>query len=144
MNAPMLLLTVFGVDLPKSNRSFGKLPGLLLSDVLLILGVGLALLLVLAVLVYYWMKLRRKRRRHISGGEKVYRDSSAADPGNADNPSDDHRDDEDSPDHHHHHHHSRRRYKYRVRRRTHRSRNPTLSETGGLPPLKPQEPSKPV
>ncbi len=51
--------------------------------------------------------------------------------------------------HHHHHHHreqsngtgsgesgSRRRR----RRREHRPRNPTLAETGGLPPLRPEPP----
>ncbi len=51
--------------------------------------------------------------------------------------------------HHRHHHHqsdgtgsgessTRRR---RRRRREHRPRNPTLAETGGLPPLRPEPPS---
>jgi FtsZ-interacting cell division protein ZipA len=38
-----------------------------------------------------------------------------------------------------------RRYrKKRRRRREHRPRNPTLAETGGLPPLRPERPSDPL
>src|SRR6478672_5261652 len=51
---------------------------------------------------------------------------------------------------HHHHHHrgesqrekpeqSSPRKKWRRRRREHRPRNPTLSETGGLPPVRSEE-----
>jgi hypothetical protein len=66
--------------------------------------------------------------------------------------------------HRHHHHHSRsqpepvtasqtadsetdgdRRYrKKRRRRREHRPRNPTLAETGGLPPLRTERPADPL
>ena len=58
--------------------------------------------------------------------------------------------------HHHHHSHastrepklseteqdalSRKPRKWRRRRREHRPRNPTLAETGGLPPVRPQGP----
>lgn len=57
--------------------------------------------------------------------------------------------------HHHHHHHTdesvastsadgaesgHHRRKWRRRRREHRPRNPTLAETGGLPPIRQQEP----
>jgi hypothetical protein len=64
---------------------------------------------------------------------------------------------------HRHHHHSRaqepssepvedsevgesgRRYRRkRRRRREHRPRNPTLAETGGLPPLRPEQPQDPL
>ena len=65
---------------------------------------------------------------------------------------------------HHHHHHSsaesdslastnngdsdeanEKRYRRkRRRRREHRPRNPTLAETGGLPPLRPERPSDPL
>ena len=153
MNPSPALWAALGVELPKQTRPFGKVPSLLLSDVLLIVGVGVALLLALAGGIYGWMKWRRNRRRHISGGEKVYRDPhSAAEeeatPGEADannhslhhHPHGDGDDEED--DHEQGDHRSRRRYKYRVRRRTHRSRNPTLSETGGLPPVKSPEPGK--
>jgi hypothetical protein len=131
------------LELPKQNRSFGKVPGLLLSDVLLIVGIGLGLLVILASGLYLWKSYSRKRRRHISGGEKVYRDNSEAAAGSEDardsSSASDEEDDESTQSRHH-----RRRYKYRVRRRTHRSRNPTLSEAGGLPPIKAQEPSKPL
>jgi len=66
--------------------------------------------------------------------------------------------------HHHHHHHShnqtnssdstnqsngeeggQRRYRRkRRRRRDHRPRNPTLAETGGLPPLRSEHPQDPL
>jgi hypothetical protein len=64
--------------------------------------------------------------------------------------------------HHHHHHHSRevsetalpaeledappqqrRRRKWRRPRRDHRPRNPTLAETGGLPPVRSGGPPEP-
>jgi hypothetical protein len=35
------------------------------------------------------------------------------------------------------------RYRRRVRRREHRLRNPTLAETGGLPPIRQTEPPPP-
>ncbi len=64
------------------------------------------------------------------------------------------------PHRHHHHHHSHHRsyspaqddaaesedpehggrHRRRRRRRPHRSRNPTLAETGGLPPVRGEEP----
>lgn len=63
--------------------------------------------------------------------------------------------------HHHHHHHSSRpasgptpdatesvsghhKRRRRRRRREHRPRNPTLAETGGLPPIRVDKPSGPV
>jgi hypothetical protein len=135
------LFAAFTVDLPKPNRSFGRVPGLILSDLLLIIGVGLGLLVLLAGAIYFWMKFRRRRRGHVSGGEKVYRGARDSEQDEADQEEEDRNKEE--PEHGHHHSHGRRRYKYRVRRRGHRSRNPTLSETGGLPPARPQEPTKP-
>ena len=65
--------------------------------------------------------------------------------------------------HHHHHHHHRssgksespgadagqsqdgeRRRRRRRRRREHRPRNPTLAETGGLPPMRTDKPAEPL
>jgi hypothetical protein len=44
---------------------------------------------------------------------------------------------EESPsEEHHHHHHRRRRHRRRHRQGSHGHRNPTLQETGGLPPLR--------
>ena len=143
MIIPSLALVI---DLPKQNRSWGKLPGLLLSDVILILELGFGLLLILALGMYLWKRLSRNRRRHISSGEKVFRESSGADNASG-GPEEEEGDDEPAEEEDDNQlpsqHHNRRRYKYRARRRTHRSRNPTLSETGGLPPVKPQESGKP-
>jgi hypothetical protein len=136
------LWAAFGGDLPKENRSFGKLPSLLFRDVLLILGVGVGLMAILALSVYGWTRWRRQRRRHVDGGEKVFRGSGQESPQASDSEADE-AESESEASHGDHHHQGRRRYKYRVRRRTHRSRNPTLSDTGGLPPVKSQEPSKP-
>jgi hypothetical protein len=89
------------------------------------------------------MKWRQKRRRHVSGGEKVYRGAreTKEETEAVQEHSHHSHDHDDDDDHASDEHESRRRYKYRVRRRSHRSRNPTLSETGGLPPVKSQEPS---
>jgi len=127
------------LNISKPGRSMGQLPRLLFSDILLIIGVGLGLVAILALGIYLWMKFRRNRRRRVSGGEKVYRGTSQ-EPDETDH-TEVEAEDEDSNDGDHRQ--NRRRYKYRVRRRTHRSRNPTLSETGGLPPARPQEPTKP-
>ena len=145
----LFLLGAIGGDLPNPNRGFGRLSNLLFSDVLRIIGLGLALLLILASIVYARSKVPRKSRRRVSSGEKVFRRSRHSgekegadlDLDNAEEEShgsaeDDEDAKEDSSD--------KRKYKYRVRRRTHRSRNPTLSQIGGLPPAKVSEPSKPV
>jgi hypothetical protein len=152
------LLWVFGVDLPKQNRSAGRLPGLLFSDAMMIVGVGVLLLAVLALGIYLWMKPgRKKHRRHIRDGERVYRGSghssdvveSSAEAAEVERPvvpEVEEEEDEESEaegEHHHQHEHGKRRYKYRVRRRGHRTRNPTLAETGGLPPVKTPESGKP-
>lgn len=146
MNPSSALFGAALTELPKPNRSFGKLPSLLFSDGLVIIGVGLGLLLVLASGVYLFMRGRRKRRRHITGGQKVYRkphsdlsqNESDAEEHDSAEDADSGQEDNDTEEGH-----SKRRYKYRVRRRSHRSRNPTLSETGGLPPAKTQGPSNP-
>lgn len=141
------ILAALNVDLPKANRGFGRDSTLLLSDILLIVGIGVGLLLVLGAIIYFWMKRRRNPRKHITGGEKVYRGhdhaTDALDDG-ADDADEDHEDaDDDDDGGSGDQPHDKRRYKYRVRRRSHRSRNPTLSETGGLPPVKSPEPGKP-
>jgi hypothetical protein len=102
--------------------------GLTFKELLLLLGaVGFVTLLVVLWAVY----LRKRPRQH---------------------------------QHHHHHHHSHsspaalsssengepdpgeeKRYRRkRRRRREHRPRNPTLAETGGLPPLRAERPSDPL
>jgi type VI protein secretion system component VasK len=95
-------------------------------EVFLVLGAIIAVTSVLLIWALYF----RKRRRHHSH-------------------------------HHHHHHHSSsessalgttpaesgqesRRRRRRRRRREHRPRNPTLAETGGLPPVRSDSPSEPL
>jgi len=48
-------------------------------------------------------------------------------------------DPDDSAQHHHHHHHGRRHRRHKKHRSQSRyhHRNPTLAETGGLPPVRP-------
>jgi hypothetical protein len=108
----------FNLPAPSAASRFTEL---LLKDVFLILGVGIALFLALAI----GIKLSRKKRRRVREGSKVYRPSSgsrtseedaiAADAGTVA---------------------ERRRYKRRQQRRNHRARNPSLAETGGLPPAR--------
>jgi hypothetical protein len=43
-----------------------------------------------------------------------------------------------------HHHHGHRRRHHRHRHTSHTHRNPTLQETGGLPPLRPEDQPPPV
>ena len=136
-----LLFALPVIDLPRKT-GFDKLTAYF-SDAMVIVGVGLGLLVILGFAAYLWMRLRRKRRKHISGGQKVYRGSHPASSEIEDEEELAVDDDNGDGRHHHSSEASKRRYKYRVRRRTHRSRNPTLSETGGLPQVKNQEPGQP-
>lgn len=107
------------IDLrPPSAAS--KLPTLLLPDILTILGIGLGLMVILLL----WVIFVRKRKQPRSSNRITYRTGVI---------------EEDSPletDSGHHRHHHRR---HRRRRRDHRERNPTLAETGGLPPPREDE-----
>ncbi len=105
-------------DNPLPDARPSQLFGLRLHDILLVLGAAIALGLVL----FLWAYLTHKRRRHSShalskpiyGAEKK---PSEANPGE--------------------------RMRIRRRRRRHPEnlpRNPTLGETGGLPPVRPDEP----
>jgi hypothetical protein len=123
MIAPGMGLPIFAkVELPVQGQAISKASGLLFTDVLLIVGIALGILAVLVI----WAKYLRKAkpRKRLSGGEKVYR-------GAANTIDSEEEESEEAA--------SRRRYKYRVRRRSHRSRNPTLSETGGLPPARSED-----
>ena len=106
------------VDLTFQGKSIGKVPGWLFKDALVILLLGVGLLFALLVWAKYFRSAKKKKR--VKPGveaEIVYRDSD----------SEDGSDEGESSS-------RRRRYKRRYRRRDHRSRNPTLAETGGLPP----------
>lgn len=92
------------------------------TDLLLVLGAGVLLFAVLMLWVVYSRRHRPHRHRH-----RHHRSSNrtpSVETGNSESGAD-----EDSE---HSRHHRRRR-----RRREHRGRNPTLSETGGLPPPRP-------
>ncbi len=90
-------------------------PSPVMSDLLLILAVGLALTAVLALLVYY--RYRRKSGRVAGRGLSKSRSTGSAN-GIVDRGS--------------------RSSRQRGRR------NPTLAETGGLPPVRDREPSPPA
>ena len=119
--------------------------GLVLGDVLLVLGAVLAVSLALVV----WAKYLRRSKHHSHhhhhhnrrSGEDlapVARPTPAVAPAGESSPnpsfppSEEAAADSDDSTSRHHHRHQRRR----IRRREHRPRNPTLAETGGLPPMR--------
>jgi hypothetical protein len=96
--------------------------GLHLQDVLLVVGV----ILILAFLLFVWVYMTRKKHRpqYTEGGAKVI-----------------YKLDKDELEQ------ANRHRKHRKRRPNHPDnlpRNPTLAEAGGLPPIRPDEPSEPV
>lgn len=107
------------IPIRPSTSGFGRTPGLF-EDVMLVLGVVFCLLIALL----FWAKYIRKRSRHRSDPHVSHR-VIEADGGGGHGGST-------------HHHHSHRRH-----RRDHRSRNPTLAETGGLPPPRSQDQAPP-
>jgi hypothetical protein len=107
-----LLAATGGLDLPGSS----KVPRLVASDLILI--IGLAALLFGAVIT--WVVFVRGPRKHPS--ERSSPKLAAPKPVVTDDGRE------------------RRKRKKRMRRRDHRQRNPTLSQTGGLPP--PRDPEE--
>ena len=103
-----------------------KLFGLSMRDILLLLG----LLAIIAIGLYLFAYLtRRRHRRHLSrSGQDMWRSERRAQ-----------REKEKES--------GRTRVRIRKKRREHpdfRPRNPTLGETGGLPPVRPDEPTQPA
>lgn len=112
---------------PLKGQPISKASGLLLSDIFLIAAIAVALLLVLLFWARYLRNL--KIRKPKTEGKRVYRDSDeAAEREAAEAAAVE----------------ARRKYKYRYRRRDHRLRNPTLAETGGLPPERNEGPGEPT
>jgi hypothetical protein len=110
----------FQQQLPSQKPS--KFFGMSVRDILLLLG----LLAIIALGLYLFAYLtRRKHRRHLSrSGHDMWRAERQAQG-------------------------EKRRSRVRIRkkRREHpdfRPRNPTLEETGGLPPVRPDEPAQPA
>ena len=109
-------------DAPVIEGEAGKIFGYNVRDGMLLAGLVLALAGVLFLYVYL---TRKKHRSTIApaGSRAIYR----AEP-----------EEEDS---------ERRRHRKRRRKPNHPEflpRNPTLQETGGLPPLRPEEPAEPT
>ena len=99
-----------------------KLFGLTLRDLLLLLGV--VAILALSLYVFAYLTRRKQRRRISRSGPEMWGADRRAQS-------------------------ERRETRVRIRkkRREHpdfRPRNPTLGETGGLPPTRPDEPAQPV
>ena len=89
------------------------------SETMLLVGILVALTLALFLLAYL---LRRKRRQGLSRSPPPPSFSQSAARKNAAASQ-----------------HGRRRRKWHRRRREHRPRNPTLAETGGLPPIRSED-----
>ncbi len=143
---PVYLLGSAGeFELLKPDGGFGRSTVLQLTDVLLIVGAGLALAALLVLWAMYWRKSRRHRRHHHHHHhhhEQPVTEQKLEVPsgGNGDGTPAIAEDETESSEERHHHHHRRR-----IRRREHRHRNPTLAETGGLPPIRdPGAPPPPI
>src|SRR2546426_8548985 len=106
-----------------------KTTGLLFKDVMLIIATGLVLTLILILRARHYV--RKKKRRHHHHHHRTF-DSSVT---STDTMEEEGEAEETHP--------GRRHRRRRRRRRDHRPRNPTLAETGGLPPSKPEGPSAP-
>jgi hypothetical protein len=116
------------VMLQQAVPGVGKSGRMLLRDLGLIAGVGLALTLVLIVwAVGYVQKGRRKRKHHHRSRPEILRNTEESEDELGDAG-----DGEDGGGGGH-------RHRRRRKRREHRRRNPSLAETGGLPPVREEE-----
>ena len=100
---------------PKSSN-----PQIFGTDITVILTV----LLVMAALVFFWVFFLRSKPTHARGSLVVQRNGKSGDKANASS--------------------GGRRRKRRADTPSEWGRNPTLSETGGLPPQRPEEPKSPT
>jgi hypothetical protein len=91
------------------------------GDIFTVLGAGLVLLVILLI----WAKYLRRRSHRHSDPRITYRvieeNGAATETGSR-----------------------RHRRRHKRRRREHRGRNPTLAETGGLPPPRPEDEAPPA
>ncbi|MFM1944234.1 MAG: hypothetical protein RI897_3216 [Verrucomicrobiota bacterium] len=119
------------VMLQQAVPGVGKSGRMLLRDLGLIAGAGLALTLVLIIWAVGYVqkgKRRRKHHHHRSRPEIMRNTEEAAEEAA-------HSEGEEVEEGAEHRHRHRRRRK----RRDHRRRNPSLAETGGLPPVREEE-----
>lgn len=119
--ALLLLQSALDVPVRPGGSGFSRTPGLF-EDVMFVLAVVFGLMIVLLI----WAKYFRKTSRHHTGPRVSHRVIEGEISGG------------EGGSRHHHHHHRHRRH-----RRDHRPRNPTLAETGGLPPPRPQDQAPP-
>ncbi len=122
-----LLIEMQALNPLDPRGAVGKTGGLLFQDVLLILGVVTVLTSLLLVWAARYAR-RRKRHRHLHHGQPQILKPATAES------------DREAEEESGHHRHRRRR----VPRRDHRGRNPTLAETGGLPPVRSGPPESPI
>jgi len=121
-----LLAQLDGLNPLNGTTPVTKSTGLVFMNILAILATGITLGLVLLLWARYHVRQRKRRRHH------HHQDHRAdATPSSIPN------DEEEMPAQDGHRHRRRRR------RRDHRPRNPTLGETGGLPPTKAEPSSNP-
>lgn len=113
LTTPFILADVADLN-PIHPSPAGGSGGLLLTDTVIILGAVLALVMLIVI----WAVFIRKREDRRYNTLKVPNTRNREE-GNEDGK-----------------HRKRRRH----HRRDHRSRNPTLAETGGLPPIRPDQP----
>jgi len=106
---PFLAQSILDPVPPQTSPGGAKLPAIF-GDVLVIIAVALLLL----GLLMLWAKYLRPRSRDSSRASHTRTLAEDTPEPEADN-------------------HHRRRRRHKRRRRDHRSRNPTLAETGGLP-----------
>jgi hypothetical protein len=105
-------------NLPKTGGIFQKGFG---GDWLLIVGIGAALAILLFLVVYLSRGRRARSKGLVRSSRVLYQENRNSS--------------------------GRSNGKVRKRRRSHPDnlpRNPTLGETGGLPPLRPESPSEPL
>jgi FtsZ-interacting cell division protein ZipA len=107
----------------------------LLREVMIVTGAVAAVTLLLVLWVLYFRKHRLHHTHHHSHHHHSSEESAGAPPPVSDATA---TDPEDFPETHRH------RRRRRRRRREHRPRNPTLAETGGLPPLRSDRPPEPL
>lgn len=117
MSKPWLILAQLPLQPPVSKASSFQV-----MDLFLVLGI----ILVLGLGIVAWLLIVRGPKSDISPARRVYKGHSST----------------DEEDEQNEHSSSRRRKKRKSRRREHRGRNPTLAETGGLPP--PRGPEAPL
>jgi hypothetical protein len=125
----VLLAQLEGLNPLNPTAPVGRSAGLVFKDMLVIVGTGLVLALLLILWARHYEKKRQRRHHH------HHLEPAAATPVTAPEAEDEDEEEEDGAQLDGRH---RRRRRHR---RDHRPRNPTLAQTGGLPPAKPEGPS---